>query len=557
MLTIAAAALAGKQPEEVFMTIRKALSQVDGLATALTAAKGAQEACSADKEVDAPLRRVLEQTITGIELRQSMANAKPKPMAKLEKALSSAQSRVKSMREDLDGDDLKSKDDIAALTKLQDKEKAAQDAIKFAQDVERSQKGRDLTKMIYSPRSLIERHKAGKIGGELNVLSETPLVLTLDGWLGPEAAKSLANISHVLDGRTAEKSGLCVALDGETLQASTTKKVDKILSKKKKGTDDPELANSSAAEMLTISMDGPDAPRQVGNAVQPKGLCSAADVLTPVLGPIDQELTQSVHAWMLTSADAKVDLLDAAISEAVGFTDIEAEKAFAMFDGEAQERDDPATLTPPDGWDEDEDGEWQPNKLPAKPYTAALSAYLDKERVAKMPLGIGGAYAFSGQPEMVKYVAATSGGAKLRLECDDFANEKEAAVAAVAIVYANDVAKGKGGEEVFPALGVSVQPKAGRLLLFEAMMPDGTCDPASVVASSPLKGGAADKVLVTKRFYADTKFDRGVSEGEMPNQPKHGKIMCDDNSPWGCRRFEPAGTPEDGGAVMAGRGFKD
>ena len=538
------------------MTMRKALSQPDGLATALTAAKGAQEACSVDKEADAPLRRALEQTIAGIELRQSMANAKPKPMAKLEKALKSAQNKVKSMRDDMDGDDLPSKDDKAALQKLQDKEKAAQDAIKFAKDVERSQKGRDLTKMTFSPRSLIERHKAGKIGGVLKVLSETPLVLTLDGWQGPEAAKSLANVSAVLDSRTTEKSGLCVALDGETLQASTAKKLDKVLAKGKKGTDDPELANSSAVEMLTVASDGPGAPQQVGKASDAKALCSAADQLTPVVGPIDQQLTQSVHAWMLWSADAKVDLLDASISEAVGFTDVEAEKAFATFAGEMEERDDPATLTPPDGWDEDEDGEWQPDKLPAKSYMATLSSYLEKESVAKTKLGLGAAYAFSSQPEMVRYVAATSGGAKLRLECDDFANEKEGAMAAVAIVYANDVAKGKGGEEVFPALGLSVQPKEGRLLLFEVMMADGTCDPASVVASSPLKGGAADKVVVTKRFYADTKFDRGAAEGEMPNQPKSGKIMCDENSPWGCRRFEPAGIPEGGDAVMASRGFK-
>ena len=60
--------------------------------------------------------------------------------------------------------------------------------------------------------------------------------------------------------------------------------------------------------------------------------------------------------------------------------------------------------------------------------------------------GMGAAYAFSSQPEMVKYVASTNGGAKLRLECDDFANEKEGAMAAVAMVYANDVAKGRAAD---------------------------------------------------------------------------------------------------------------
>ena len=35
---------------------------------------------------------------------------------------------------------------------------------------------------------------------------------------------------------------------------------------------------------------------------------------------------------------------------------------------------------------------------------------------------------------------------------------------------------GKGGEDTFPALGVSVRPEAGRLLLFEVAMPGGGCD---------------------------------------------------------------------------------
>ena len=70
-----------------------------------------------------------------------------------------------------------------------------------------------------------------------------------------------------------------------------------------------------------------------------------------------------------------------------------------------------------------------------------------------------------------------AGGASLHLQCDDFANEKGAAPAVVAYLYASDV--NKGGEELFPALGLSVKPKKGRLLLFEVMMPDGTCDVSS------------------------------------------------------------------------------
>ena len=61
-----------------------------------------------------------------------------------------------------------------------------------------------------------------------------------------------------------------------------------------------------------------------------------------------------------------------------------------------------------------------------------------------------------------------------------------------------------GGETVFPALGLSVEPKRGRLLLFEDLLPDGTCDPRTAHASSDLLLNAtADKLVVQKWFYLD------------------------------------------------------
>ena len=211
------------------MTVN-ALSQPDGLATALTAAKGAQEACSGDKEGGCASSPCLEQTIAGIELRQSMANAKPKPMAKLEKALKSAQNKVKSMRRTWTEMTFSQRMTKRSSCRTRRRRRRMPSSL---QRMSTKPKGPRPDQDDLQPRSLVERHKAGKIGGELKVLSETPLVLTLDGWLGPEAAKSLANVSHVLDSRMGEKSGLCVALDGETLQASTAK-MDKILKKAKK-----------------------------------------------------------------------------------------------------------------------------------------------------------------------------------------------------------------------------------------------------------------------------------------------------------------------------------
>jgi hypothetical protein len=56
-------------------------------------------------------------------------------MSKLLKAQKSAQKKVKSLREDLDGDELQSKEDKAALKKLEEAEKKAGEAIEFARSI--------------------------------------------------------------------------------------------------------------------------------------------------------------------------------------------------------------------------------------------------------------------------------------------------------------------------------------------------------------------------------------------------------------------------------------
>ena len=79
-----------------------------GLAAVIKTLKSAQEACSVDKEADAPLRRVLNQTLSGYERRHELATVVPQPKSKLLKAQKKAEKKVKSMREDMDGDELPS-----------------------------------------------------------------------------------------------------------------------------------------------------------------------------------------------------------------------------------------------------------------------------------------------------------------------------------------------------------------------------------------------------------------------------------------------------------------
>ena len=106
LATVLTSTLGGAKPEAVFLKARQALvadsSALGGLTAAIAALKSAQEACSVDKEADAPLRRVLNQTLSGYERRHELATFVPQPKPKLLKAQKTAQRKLKSMREDME-----------------------------------------------------------------------------------------------------------------------------------------------------------------------------------------------------------------------------------------------------------------------------------------------------------------------------------------------------------------------------------------------------------------------------------------------------------------------
>lgn len=482
------------------------------------------------------------------------------------------------MREDLEGDELQSKEDKKELAKLEAAEQKAAEAIEFAAAVERVKEGRALTEKSYSPRKLLERHKAGQLKGELKVLSESPLILTLDNWLGPEATKALDDLPTVLDNvfaSTAGKASPTPPEDWNATESGEWQPDEKAAGQLCVGKDEAAyyMGKDEPQPRLIKAIDKAIGEAQAA-AKKSKPHCAATAALKsaatsyifpsldgksencgPLTAGIEAALTQSDTAWMLINANRTVDTLDVALAFANGFgaTDVEAAFATAL-DLAMTEHDDPATLAAPEGWDSDEDGEWQPDKVPAQSYMAAMAKAFQAEHDASVTDGLGAAYAVSSGPELLRYRASTMGGATLHLECDDFANERKAATVAVAYLYASDVKK--GGEDTFPALGLSVTPKKGRLLLFETMMSDGTCDAATATASLPVTKGDKDKLLLAKRFYSDTTHDRGAKNGEQPDQPPP-KTVCDDSEPFGCRRYAAAGVPEGGDAVMAARAFKD
>lgn len=74
----------------------------------------------------------------------------------------------------------------------------------------------------------------------------------------------------------------------------------------------------------------------------------------------------------------------------------------------------------------------------------------------------------------------------------------ELRLAATAILYLNDVER--GGETRFPAAGVTIAPRRGRLGLWFNLLPDGSADPATLHESAAVEAG--EKVTLTYFLYA-------------------------------------------------------
>ena len=146
--------------------------------------------------------------------------------------------------------------------------------------------------------------------------------------------------------------------------------------------------------------------------------------------------------------------------------------------------------------------------LEASDATALLAELVNgKDSSAEVASGIGDHYSFSSSPQIVRYRAATAGGEEMEYGCSDFSRTASGPrarphVAIVAELYLSGAGK-QGGETSFPALGVKVEAKPGRIVLYESTLPDGSCDPAgSLVERTPLAKAAEDVLLMRKRCVA-------------------------------------------------------
>ena len=243
-------------------------------------------------------------------------------------------------------------------------------------------------------------------------------------------------------------------------------------------------------------------------------------------------------------------MLDAAISQLVGFT-IDAEALGAEVLAGLAPRADP-NAEAPDDWDTAEDGEWQPPELPAKTPEELWKAIVDRH--GDNASGLGEAYTFSSSASVVRYRAATKGGAPPSFQCGDFSRAqggKAPAPTLVAQLYVS-APSASGGDATFPSLGLSARAVRGRLVLHETTLSSGACDPAAAAGMSPLPRGAADAFVLTKTFYTDRTFSREQHNLEGPARGTP-NVLC--SKLGGCNRVEHVGAAK-GDAVLALRAAK-
>ena len=250
----------------------------------------------------------------------------------------------------------------------------------------------------------------------------------------------------------------------------------------------------------------------------------------PLTPGLDARFVTTDRVWFTASSEAAMDLLDFAISQVAAVASLPAEAlGSALLEG-LHARPDPAA-SEPEGWDPSEDGPWEAPMLEAREITDLLAEVLTTG--GPNASAVSEAYSFSSSPQAVRYRAGSPGEAPF-FECNDFSrtgwtssSSPPALVAELFVTDAGGGAKGGGGETVLPALGLQIQPKVGRLVLYETILPDGTCDPAgSLVEHSPLKPQATDLLVVRKTFHADRSFSRAQMNGEGPQRAAP-KVECD------------------------------
>jgi hypothetical protein len=524
--------------------------------------KGAEESCG----VDASGERARGIIHTFREQYESMHELLSKTDAqidvkKLDKTLAKAERKLKLATEQEEDDTLVPKAELAARKANKEALQAAIDKTKddiHAANVARNLREPKRVPQLHSLASVASRLQGKEYPpliaatAKLKVLSKAPFVLTIDDWLGTAtntAFKALpatvANLSAPSE-RGGDPSRLVAAAEDIAESYAEPGKARLCLPLKEDGTVEQAFLNAidglvaeqrklSSADAcngtLALVSEKPedwDAEEdgewsgEFNSAADryPAGAQGGCGPLTPAINSL---LVGSSSTFITTSTHAHVDIVDAAISAAAGFEGFDVEAlARELLEGRTSRVDPDAT--PPEDWDAEEDGEWEAPTLEAKDDIALLAAALEKPDYA----GLHDAYVFSSSPEALVLRAGKGVGLPAELQCPG-QGDGGAPPAIVAVLYASEPSKQQagGGELSFPALGINVAPKLGRLVLYSTTLDDGGCDPASVSSLSPMPqtpssasaaGGDGDLLLLRKRFHTSRFFSRERANSEGPQR---------------------------------------
>lgn len=111
---------------------------------------------------------------------------------------------------------------------------------------------------------------------------------------------------------------------------------------------------------------------------------------------------------------------------------------------------------------------------------------------------------------------------------------------ATVLVYLKDVKE--GGETKFPKLGINVKPKQGRILVWNNMRLDGSCDPTSIHNAAKVEQG--HKIIIQRWYYYKNFYSLGKRPAE-PSIPERQefqpRVSCDEFAHGSCRWYDEWG----------------
>ena len=209
LITFVFAAVAGaaKTSElDVLVKVRSTLAKTeDGIPDEATLGKAidmltkAESSCPASASGEL-MQKLLSDARSGYEKLRELSNQPPADLKKLEATAKKAAAKLTKASAVDEGDTFleskaEKKEREAKVAKAQTAKDKADEAVKSAQDAEAARK--PLTTLLHSLSSVAAALRAGALKPKVQVLSEAPMVVVVDDWLGSAAQRALDMVPEV------------------------------------------------------------------------------------------------------------------------------------------------------------------------------------------------------------------------------------------------------------------------------------------------------------------------------------------------------------------------